>query len=167
MKEKQKKETDSYDEAVLEIRRVTRVVRGGKRFTFRTTVAVGNRAGCVGIGTGRGKDVASSVEKARRDAQKKVFCFPLKNNRTVLYDVEGKYSSSRVKLKPAREGHGLVAGGSPRLVLDLAGVKDISAKMLGATSNKLTNALAVLKALKSYTKHVEHADTQHKEPKQE
>jgi small subunit ribosomal protein S5 len=137
-----------YLERVLEVRRVTRVVAGGKRFSFRATIVVGNGRGKVGVGIGKGLDVASAVNKAKRQAEKDFIEVRLKDRRTIAHDVEAKYSAARVRLKPAREGNGLIAGGSLRAVLELAGVKDISAKILGRTTNKLTNAMATVEALK-------------------
>ncbi len=144
------KRTDEFEEAVLEIRRVTRVVAGGKRFVFRATVVVGDRKGRVGVGVGRGKDVASSIDKAKAAARKCLVQFRLKDDRTVPYDFDAKYGAAKVRIKPVPEGHGITAGGAVRTVLELAGVKDVSAKLLGNTSNKLNNARAALCALQHY-----------------
>ncbi len=146
------KKVSEFQEKVLEIRRVTRVVAGGKRFSFRATVVLGDGKGKVGVGVAKGMDVAASVEKAKRAAQREMFIVPLKDNRTIPHDVDAKYSAAKVRLKPARINHGLIAGGSVRAVLELAGVKDISAKILGRTTNKLTNALATVEALKKLMK---------------
>ncbi len=143
-----KKEEKEFKEKILEIKRVTRVVAGGKRFSFRATVVVGNLKGKVGIGISKGLDPAIAVEKAKRQAIKNVISVYLKDNRTVPYEVEAKYSAAKVRIKPAKEGHGLRAGGGMRVVLELAGFKDISAKQLGRTTNRLTNAMAALNALK-------------------
>ena len=137
-----------FQERVLEVRRVTRVVAGGKRFSFRATVVVGNGTGKVGVGVAKGLDVAAAVAKAKRQAEKRMIIISLKGGRTVPYDVEAKYSAARVLLKPATKDHGLIAGGAARAVLELAGVRDVSAKILGRTTNKLTNALATIEALK-------------------
>jgi len=142
-----------FIEKVLDVRRVTRVVAGGKRFRFRATLVIGDENGRVGVGLAKGADVAQAVEKSRRDAQKNLITVNLKDNRTIPYEVEAKYSAARVRLKPAKTGHGLIAGGACRTVLELAGVKDISAKILGRTSNKLTNALATIEALKQIQNH--------------
>jgi len=141
-----KKKSD-YKEKVLDLRRVSRVVAGGKRFSFRATVVIGNEKGSVGVGVSKGHDVAQAVDKAKADAKKNLISVPLKG-RTIPYEVEAKYSAARVRIKPARPGHGLRAGGAARAVLFLAGVKDASAKLLGTTKNKLTNAIATLEALK-------------------
>jgi len=137
-----------FQEKTLEIRRVTRVVAGGKRFSFRATVVVGNEKGKVGVGVAKGLDVVSAIQKAKTQARKNLITVPLKDKRTVLYDVEAKYGAARVRLKPARINHGLIAGGACRVVLELAGVRDISAKILGRTTNKIANARATIKALK-------------------
>lgn len=152
-KGKKKQEREFYDD-VLEIRRVTRVMAGGKRFSFRITVVVGNRDGKVGVGMGKGVDIADAIGKAKADAKKNMIEVNLKEGRTIPHDVEIKHGAARILLKPTQEGHGLIAGGPVRTVLDLAGVKDISAKMLGNTSNKLNNARATVAAL-DYFKDVE------------
>lgn len=139
-----------FNEKVLDIRRVTRVVAGGKRFRFRATVVIGDKNGRIGVGLAKGADVAQSVEKAKRDALKNLITIKLKDSRTIPYEVDAKYSAARVRLKPAKAGHGLIAGGACRFVLELAGVKDISAKILSRSSNKLTNALATIEALKEF-----------------
>lgn len=142
------KKTSEFADRMLEIRRVTRVVAGGKRFSFRATVIVGDFHGRVGVGVAKGLDVASAIAKAKRQGEKDAIRVALKDHRTILHEVEAKYSAARVLLKPARKGNGLIAGGSVRTVLELLGVKDISAKILGRTTNKLTNAMATLEALK-------------------
>ena len=123
-----------FADQVLEVRRVTRVIAGGKRFSFRVTIVIGDRRGRVGVGVAKGLDVSAAVQKARRDAQKHVITIHLKDQRTILYDAEAKHGAAWVRLKPARPGRGLIAGGACRAVLDLAGVRDVSAKILGRTS---------------------------------
>ncbi|MFB6212457.1 MAG: ribosomal protein S5 [Candidatus Magasanikbacteria bacterium] len=146
-----KNQNNQLDEDVLEIRRVTRVMSGGKRFSFRAVVGVGNRDGEVGVGMGKGKDVAKAISKAKKQAKKNKIETELKEDRTIPYDIESKYGAAKVLLKPTREGHGLIAGGAVRSVLDLVGVEDISAKILGGSSNKLNNARATVKALKEFS----------------
>ncbi|MBI2035069.1 MAG: 30S ribosomal protein S5 [Candidatus Liptonbacteria bacterium] len=138
---------DAFKERVLDLRRVTRVVAGGKRFRFRATVVIGDEAGSVGVGIAKGADVASSVAKAKADAKKQIIKIPLKGS-TIPHDTFAKYSAARVLIRPAPKGNGLKAGGAPRVVLSLAGVKDATAKCLGRTNNKLTNAKATIEALK-------------------
>ena len=139
---------EEFNDKVLDLRRVTRVVAGGKRFRFRATVVVGDEKGRVGIGVAKGLDVAQAVAKAKSAAKKNIIKIGLKDNRTVAHEVYAKYSAARVLVKPANPGHGLRAGGAVRSVLSLAGIKDATTKCLGRTPNKLTNAMATLKALK-------------------
>lgn len=138
---------DAFKEQVLELRRVTRVVAGGKRFRFRTTVVIGDEAGTVGVGIAKGSDVQQSIAKAKADAKKHLIVIPLKGT-TIPHDTEAKYSAAHVLIRPAPKGNGLKAGGAARVVLSLAGVKDVTAKCLGRTKNKLTNAKATIEALK-------------------
>jgi len=143
-----KKKDNEFKEKVIDLRRVARVVAGGKRFRFRATVVLGDERGRVGIGIGKGADVQDAVGKAKNKAKKNLVYIPL-NGRTINHEVEAKYSAARVLLRPAEVGHGLKAGSSVRTVLALLGIKDITAKCLGRTNNKLTNAMAALTALKS------------------
>lgn len=140
---------DEFKEKVLDLRRVTRVVAGGKRFRFRATVVIGDERGRVGVGIAKGLDVAGAIGKARSKAKKNVLSIELIDGRTIPHESEAKYSAARVLIKPARPGHGLRAGGSVRFVLTLLGVKDATTKCLGRTNNKLTNALAAIEALKA------------------
>lgn len=144
----QDRDRDEFKDRVLDMRRVTRVVAGGKRFRFRATVAIGDMKGKVGVGIGKGADVQQAISKAKADAKKSMVTVDLKNGRTIHHEVMAKYSAARVLLKPAKEGHGLKAGGAVRVVLNLAGVKDATAKCVSRTPNKLTNALATMEALR-------------------
>lgn len=139
---------EEFKEKALDLRRVTRVVAGGKRFRFRATLVIGDEKGRVGIGVAKGLDVAQAVAKAKTAAKKNIITVNLKDGRTIAHEVLAKYSAAKVLLKPASVGHGLRAGGAVRVVLALAGVKDATAKCLGRTPNKLTNAMATLEALK-------------------
>ncbi len=139
---------DEFNERVLDLRRVTRVVAGGKRFRFRATVVIGDGRGRVGVGVAKGLDVASAVGKAKSEAKKAILMVNLRDGRTINHEVTAKYSAAMVLVKPAAAGHGLKAGGAVRSVLALAGIKDATAKCLGRTPNKLTNALATMAALK-------------------
>jgi len=139
---------EEFKEKVLDLRRVTRVVAGGKRLSFRATVVVGNLAGSVGVGIGKSIDASLAIQKAKNNALKNLVHLELKENRTIPHEIEAKYSAAKVIIKPAKAGHGLKAGGAVRAVLLLAGIKDASTKILGRTPNKLTNALATIKALK-------------------
>jgi small subunit ribosomal protein S5 len=144
------KKKEEFDEQVVDLRRVVRVMAGGKRFRFRATLIIGDRKGRVGVGMGKGLDVAQAVGKAKNDAKKNVIMVRLEKT-TIPHEVQAKFSAAHVILKPAKEGNGLVAGGAVRAVLSLAGIKDITAKVLGRTPNKVTNALATVEALKNLT----------------
>lgn len=146
-----KKELGGLDQKVLDVRRVARVVAGGKRFSFRATVVIGNRAGKVGVGVSKGKDVSQAIEKAVNQAKKYMIEVPIVGG-TIPHEVWAKHSSARVLLKPAKRGRGIIAGSSVRAVLALSGIKDITAKILGRTPNKLTNAMATIEALKKLKK---------------
>lgn len=137
---------DPFKEKVLDLRRVTRVVAGGKRFKFRVTLVIGDEKGKVGVGLGKGLDVQASIAKAKRDARNHMLTIPLKD-RTIPHEVRAKFSAADVLIRPAVKGNGLKAGGAVRVVLSLAGVKDATAKCLGRTPNKLTNAMATMRAL--------------------
>jgi small subunit ribosomal protein S5 len=139
---------DEFKDKVLDLRRVTRVMAGGKRFRFRATVIIGDEKGRVGVGVAKGLDVQSAVAKARAEGKKAMLTISLKDGRTIPHDVGAKYSAARVIVKPTSAGHGLKAGGAVRVVLAMAGIKDATAKCLGRTPNKLTNALATIEALK-------------------
>lgn len=139
-------EKTEYESKLLDVARVTRVVAGGRRFRFRAAVVVGNRRGKVGIGVAKGQDVSLAVEKATTDAKKRLVKIPLSEG-SISHSTSAKYGSSKVLLKPGLKGRGLVAGGAVRTVCDLAGIKDISAKILGRTKNKLNNARATIEAL--------------------
>ncbi len=136
-----------FDSEVLEIGRVTKVTSGGKTLRFRAIMVVGNRKGKIGVGSGKGQDVAQAVEKAEKSARKNVFDVPIVND-TIPHETYAKFGAAEILLRPQRKGRGLVAGGTVRVICQLAGIKDISSKILGATRNKLNNAGATVKALK-------------------
>ncbi|MDP6704212.1 MAG: 30S ribosomal protein S5, partial [archaeon] len=115
--------------------------------SFRATVVSGDMKGRVGVGIAKGEDVAQAVEKAKRQAQKNMIRVPMLND-TIPYEVEAKYGSSRVLLRPQRKGRGLVAGGAAREVCEKAGIRDVSAKFISKTHNSLNNARVTIEALK-------------------
>ena len=119
---------EEFKERVLDNRRVTRVVAGGKRFRFRCTIVLGDERGRIGIGVAKGLDVQQAVAKAKADAKKNMLTIKLKDGRTISHEVIAKYSAAKVLIKPASKGHGLRAGGSVRFVLAFAGIKDATAK---------------------------------------
>ncbi len=145
------KQPSEYESKVIEIRRVSRVVQGGRRFSFRATVVAGNRMGKVGIGVAKGQDVSQAVEKATRLATKGVANIPLSKVYGIPHEVEGKFSAAYIRIKPTRAGRGIIAGGAARFVLALAGFKDATAKILSRSGNKLNVARATLEALKKLT----------------
>ena len=143
-----KKEKPEFDQKVIDIARVTRVVKGGKRFSFRTVVVIGNKKGKVGVGVSKGPDMKISTEKSYADAKKNLIELSFSGN-TIPYEVYGKLGSAKILLKPARKGNGIVAGGAVRTVVSLAGISDISGKMLGS-KNKLNNAVVFHKFQRLY-----------------
>jgi small subunit ribosomal protein S5 len=132
---------------VIDIRRVARVVAGGRRFNFRVSLVAGDRNGTVGVGIGKSSDTSSAIEKALRNAKKNTIKIPLTKDFSIPYNCEAKYSSAYVIIRKAKKGGGLVAGSSVRIVFDLAGIKNINAKILSKSKNKLNNARAAIKAL--------------------
>ena len=131
---------DDFEEAIVNIGRVTKVVKGGRRFRFTALVVVGDKKGTIGFGTGKAKEVPDAIKKALDDAFKSLNKVNL-NGTTICHDIEHKYNASRILLKPASEGTGLIAGGAARPVLELAGIKDIIAKSLGSNNpNNLVQA---------------------------
>jgi small subunit ribosomal protein S5 len=134
-----------FEQKVIEIKRVTRVVAGGKRMRFRALVVIGDKKGKVGVGVRKGMDVSEAVNKAVNSAKKNMLKINLVND-TVPHEMNFKFKSSKIFLKPARPGTGVIAGGAIRQVLDLAGVKNILSKMLGS-SNKVNNVMATYLAL--------------------
>ncbi|MEY3471290.1 MAG: ribosomal protein small subunit ribosomal protein [Candidatus Parcubacteria bacterium] len=138
-------EKKEYDHKVLDIARVARVMAGGRRFSFRATVVIGDKNGKVGVGIGKGADTAIAIDKAINSAKKKLVKIDVSKD-TIPVDASAKFGSAKVLLKPAKEGKGIVAGGAVRTVVDLAGIKNITAKMLGG-KNKLNNARATVQAL--------------------
>lgn len=141
------REPKEYEEATLSVDRVTRVVAGGRRMRFRAVVVIGNKKGKVGLGTGKANEVQTAIQKAADDAKRNMVRVPLKNG-TIPHEVDIKFKASRIRLIPAFEGTGIIAGGAIRVVLEHAGVKDVMSKRYG-TNNKLVNAQCVLRALSS------------------
>ena len=136
---------EEFEEVMVDIGRVTKVVKGGRRFRFTALVVVGNRNGLVGFGYGKAKEVPDAMRKAIDDAFKNIIHVKLKGS-TIPHDVEVKYNASRILLRPASEGTGVIAGGGARPIIELAGIKDILTKSLG--SNNSANVVrATIKAL--------------------
>jgi len=137
-------EKPEFDQKTLDIARVARVTKGGKRFSFRATVVAGNGKGRVGVGVAKGRDVQQSIQKAYAQAKKHLITVPLTEG-TIAYQVEGKYSSAEVILKPSRSG--IKAGGAVRVVAQLAGIGALTGKLTRRTNNKINIARAAIEAL--------------------
>lgn len=148
--ERQKPE---FDQKIVSLRRVTRVVAGGRRFAFSVCVVAGNRKGMVGVGQGKATDTPLAIEKAFRDAKKNMISVNATSEMSIPHEVEAKFAASRVRLMPA-PGKGILAGSSVRAVLELAGLKEVSGKLLSRSKNAINNAYVAIEALKklSYTK---------------
>lgn len=136
-----------FDQKIISIRRVTRVMAGGRRFSFSVAMVLGDKKGRVGVGIGKAGDTQLAIEKAMRDAKKCMITVPMNKDSHIPHDVHTKYASSEVMIMPA-PGRGLVAGSSVRTVLELAGVTDVTAKIFSRSKNKLNNARAAVEALK-------------------
>ena len=137
-----------YNEEMIDLKRVTKVTKGGRHFRFAATMAVGDGKGLVGLGTGKANEVPDAIKKAVQSATKNMVKVSLVDDRTIPHEAIGVQSASRVLLKPAQKGTGVKAGGPVRAVLELAGVKDILSKSLGSNT-KINMAYATLNALKS------------------
>jgi small subunit ribosomal protein S5 len=136
-----------FDQKIISIRRVTRVMAGGRRFNFSVSMVIGNKKGKVGVGIGKAGDTQLAIDKAIRNARKNMIEIPLNKHQHIPHDVHVKVASSEVMIMPA-PGRGLVAGSSVRTVLELGGVKDVTAKIFSRSKNKLNNARAAVAALK-------------------
>jgi len=138
---------DDIQTKLLDLARVTRVTGGGKRLRFRAVVIAGDKKGRIGIGIDKGRDVSQAVDKATRMARKSLVTVVIVND-TIPHEVEAKVGPSVILLKPQMKGRGLVAGGAVRMICDLAGIKNISSKILSGSKNKLNNARATMEALR-------------------
>jgi len=136
-----------FDHRILSARRVSRVTKGGKRFNLSLTIVVGNRKGKIGVGTGKGFDNALALDKALRIAKKTAFSVKVTKTMSIPHPINAKYSSAEVMLMPA-PNRGLIAGSAVRTILELGGLKDINAKIISGSKNKLNIAKATVKALK-------------------
>lgn len=134
------------EQKIIDIRRVTRVVAGGRRFSFSVAIAVGDKKGGVGVGLGKAGDTALAIAKALKDAQKKMIYINVTKEMSIPHEISAKFEASKVIMLP-NKGRGLVAGSSVRDILVLGGMKDINAKILSGSKNKLNNAKAAMKAL--------------------
>lgn len=143
--------TPEFAQKIIGIRRVTRVMAGGRRFSFSVAMVIGDKKGRVGVGVGKAGDTALAIEKAIRDARKNLFVVSRTESNSIPHNVEAKYGSTELELRPA-QGRGLVAGASARTVLELGGVTDVTAKVLSRSKNKINIARATIHALKKLEK---------------
>lgn len=139
------KEVKEFEEEVLQIDRVTRVVKGGRRLRFRATVVIGNKNGKVGVGVGKSEEVVGAIQKAIHDAKKNMIVVKMDGS-TIPHRTEIKLKSAKMLLMPAAPGTGIIAGGTVRKVVEFSGIKDILSKCFG-TKNKISNARATIAAL--------------------
>ncbi len=137
-----------FDQRMIAIRRVSRVVAGGRRFSFSVAIIIGNKKGKVGVGLGKAGDTTLAIDKAVRDAKKHMITVSLTKDSSIAHEVSAKYCAARISIMPAH-GRGLVAGSSVRPVLELAGISNIVAKVHSGSKNGLNNARAAIEALKS------------------
>ncbi len=146
-----KREVKEFEERVVVINRVTKVVKGGRRFRFSALVVVGDKKGRVGFGTGKANEVPDAIKKAIENAKGSVFRVPIVNNSTIPHTVVGRYGAGQVLLRPASEGTGVIAGGPVRAVLELAGVTDVLSKSIGSKTpiNAVRATVSALKDLKT------------------
>ena len=140
-----------YEELVIDVKSVVKVTKGGRRRRYAATVVVGDRKGKVGLGIGKANEVPDAIKKAIQDANKKMITIPLIDGRTVAHEMVGTSGAAKVIIKPAPAGTGIIAGGSVRAILELAGIRDVVSKSLGARTkiNTATAALNALKAMKT------------------
>lgn len=144
------KPAEDFDQRIVDIARVTRVMAGGKRMRFRACVAIGDKKGRVAIGLAKGADVTMAVTKAVNKAKKAFIEVPIVND-TIPHELKFKYGAAKILLKPARQGKGVVAGGAVRIILELAGVKNVTSRIMG-TNNKVNVVKCAIRALDSLKK---------------
>ena len=143
-----KDQETTWSERVVQVKRVTKVVKGGKKLSFRAILVVGNENGQIGVGVGKANDVVGAVKKGVADAKKHIINIPLTKSYSIPHPIEGTSGAAKVIIKPSAIGSGVIAGGSTRTVLELAGIKNILAKQI-QSNNTLNNARAVLNALRN------------------
>lgn len=140
-----------FDQRIIDIRRVTRVVAGGRRFSFSVAMVMGDRNGRVGVGLGKANDIGQAIQKSANRARKNMVNIELDDNQMIPYNLKAKYKASEVEMRPA-PGRGVAAGSSVRDVVEMAGINDITTKLISRSKNKLNNARAALEALRPLMK---------------
>jgi len=146
-----KERRSEFDQKIIGIRRVTRVMAGGRRFSFSVAMVIGDKNGRVGFGVGKAADTALAIEKASKDAKKHMVTLKLAENKSIPHNVSAKYCASQIEIRPAK-GRGLVAGSAVRSVLELAGITDVTAKILSRSKSPINNARATILALGEISK---------------
>ena len=139
-----------FVERLIKVSRVSKVTKGGKKLSFRAIVVIGNEKGQVGVGVAKADDVVNAFKKAKADGHKNLIVLPITKSLTIPHNVEGQFGACKVIMRPSIEGSGVIAGGAVRIVLEVAGVKNVIAKQLGS-NNLLNNARASICALKNLT----------------
>ena len=141
---------NNLEDQLVKVSRVSKVTKGGKKLSFRAIVVVGNKNGTVGVGVAKADDVLNAFKKAEANGKKNLILLPLTKSLSIPHDIIGNFGACKVILRPSIEGSGVIAGGSVRVVLEMAGVKNVIAKQLGS-NNLLNNARATICALKNLT----------------
>lgn len=146
LKKSYKSPKTEWQERVVNIQRVTKVVKGGKKLSFRAIVIIGNEQGKVGVGVGKARDVIAAVRKGATDGKKNIITVALTGSKSIPHKINGRFGAAKLVLRPSAPGSGVIAGGSVRTVLELAGIKNILSKQLGS-NNLLNNARATIDGL--------------------
>jgi len=144
-----RREKPEFDQKIVSLRRVTRVMAGGRRFSFSAAIVIGDKKGRVGFGLAKANDTAAAIDKAIRIAKKDMITLKLTENNSIPHDVQVKYKASEVLLRPVT-GKGLAAGGGVRVVLELAGVDEVGGKLLSRSKNNINNARVTIEALRTF-----------------
>ncbi|MCK5285905.1 MAG: 30S ribosomal protein S5 [Candidatus Pacebacteria bacterium] len=144
------KARSEFDQKIIKIRRVTRVMSGGRRFSFSVAIVIGNRKGKVGVGIAKANDTALAIEKAVKNAKKNMIELKLTKNDSIPYEVSKKYCASVIQILPRKEGSGLSVGSSLKTVLELAGITDVTGKIISRGKNQLNIARAAVEALRDF-----------------
>ncbi|MDP3989069.1 MAG: 30S ribosomal protein S5 [bacterium] len=147
---RREREAPEFAQKILNIRRVARVMAGGRRFSFSVAIVIGDKQGRVGVGIGKAGDTALAIDKAVKNAKRNMITLKLTETKSIAHEVSAKFGASRVMLMPAA-GRGLVAGSAVRSVLDLAGANDVNAKIISRSKNQINNARVTVNALKQLT----------------